>query len=180
LQGKPEPSHFYVSNWEHAGLPLRKEHGNDTTPTAHHVAITYNAKTSVCTLAGVGISRSKNLLGAQLGGSVQVRGVHGLVSAQGDSLSHPTFEGSNNDVLRSQDIGLDCLEGIILTGWDLFQSRRVYNAIDTGTSPFESIQIPNISEEIAHITLIMHLGHFELFEFVTAENDKLLRGMVCL
>jgi hypothetical protein len=62
----------------------------------------------------------------------------------------------------------------------LLQSRRVHNVIDTGTGPFESTQILNVSKEIAHIGLMVHLGHFELLKFVTAENDKPLRGMMCL
>jgi len=75
-------------------------------------------------------------------------------------------------------IGLDGFEGIVFAGRNLLERGGMNHDRDSRKCAFQTLGITNITDEIAQARMIKPRSpHVMLLEFVTAEDDELLRAV---
>ena len=92
--------------------------GNDRSSAACHISIADDRKINVL-IPCVGICCNKQLIGYKLCASVQIDGIYRLIRRKGNHLLYAGIQCTVDHVLRSVDIGLDCLIRVVFTGRNL-------------------------------------------------------------
>jgi hypothetical protein len=131
-----------------------KKKRNHGASAAHHVAVPDHGKTGL-RLTGIGVAGGKQLVRTQFGGAVKIDGTGGFVRAEGHNLLDLLVDGHVDDVLRAHDVGLHCLEGVILRGRHLLQRGGVNDVIDSIEGPVQALFIPNIADEVTHARIVI-------------------------
>ena len=92
--------------------------GNDGAAASRHVAVADDGKADVLR-PRVGVGRDEELVGNQLGSAVKIHRVHRLVGGERHHLLYAAVQTCVDHILRSVDIGLNGLVGIVLAGGNL-------------------------------------------------------------
>jgi hypothetical protein len=171
IQGDPEAGHSRVGDGHRPGLPLLAEERDHRTPAPDHVSVPH-ASEAGAPPSRVGVSLDHDLLGAELGGPVEVHRIHGLVGGEGHDLFHAAVDARIDDVLCAQDVGLDGLEGVVLGGGNLFQRRGVYDKMDAPHGAVDAISIPDVAQQEAQPVIPEFRAHLALFQLVPGEDAE--------
>lgn len=173
LQGEPETGHLGMGNGQAAGpfLDQAIEEGHHGAARPHHVAVAHHGEDGRV-LARHIIGGHEQLVGAELGGAIEVDRVGGLVGGEGDHLLDPVVEGRLDDVFGAPDVGLDALHGVVFGGRHLLEGGGMNHEVHAVHGHVEALGIPYVTDEIAHAGVIETLLHLELLEFITGVDDQ--------
>ena len=115
------------------------------------------------------------------GDAHSVDGVSCLVSGQADDTLNACVDGSVQNVVSTDDVGLDGLHGEELAGRNLFQSGSVEDVVNTGHGVTDRLGVADITDvELDLLGVLRVLGlklmtHIVLLLFVTGEDTDLLQ-----
>ena len=182
VQIHQEAGHVRVGDGDGVAVfNLVNEQRNDRTPTAHNIAVTSAADGGATTLrshAGVGVD---DVLHHGLGDAHSVNGVSCLIGGQADNTLDTGINGGVQDVIRTDDVGLNGLHGEELAGRDLLQSSSVEDVVNTGHSVTDGLRVADIAD--VELDLLSGVGmlrlklmaHIVLLLLVTGEDTNLLQ-----
>lgn len=164
-----------------AGLNLVNEQRNDGTAAAHNVAVTGAADGGTATLSShTGVSVD-DMLHHGLGDTHSVDGVSGFIGGQADDTLDTCINSSVQDVIGTDDVGLDGLHGEELAGGNLLQSGSVEDVVNAGHGVTDRLGVADITDvELDLLGVLRVLGlklmaHIVLLLFVTGEDTDLLQ-----
>ena len=164
-----------------ASLDLVDEQRNDRATAAHDVAVTGAANGGAATFSsytGVGVD---DMLHHSLGDAHCVDGISRLVSGQADDTLNACVDGSVQNIVRTDDVGLNGLHGEELAGRNLFQSGSVEDVVNTGHSILDGLRVADIADvklDLASSLRMLGLkfvAHIILLLLVTRENADFLQ-----
>ncbi len=114
----------------------------------------------------------KEFFRRQLGGSIQVDRVNSFISTECHHPRHPGVNSGIDYIAAAQNIRFDGFHGVILTGWHLFERRRVDDHIHPFKSAAAALQVANIADEVTQCWMV-ETGdlHLMLFQFISAEDN---------
>src|SRR5581483_5249972 len=113
FQGDPKPRHASIGHGDPAVCTLCQEHGNHAAPAPHDVSVTTTAKPrTACSCIGIGLH--EHLFRAELCCTVQVDWVYCLIGAERQNFAYALVDSGINYVLPAKNIGLNCLERVVL------------------------------------------------------------------
>src|SRR5580704_8200367 len=177
LARDPEACHAGIGDRYPAALALLLENRNHAATAAQHIAVARTTESSVLR-AGIGVRLHEHFLGAEFSRAVQINGIYCLVGAQGQNAAHAAVDRGVDDVTATHNVGLDGFEGIVFAGRNLLERGGMNYDRDSGKCAFQTLGITNITDEIAQARMIKPRSpHVMLLEFVTAEDDELLRAV---
>ena len=108
----------------------------------------------------------------------KIDGIYRFVGAQSQNAANTPIDGGIDDIAAAHDVGLDRFEGIVFAGRNLLERRGMNYDRDPGKGALQTLRITNIADEIAQAGMIeARSPHIVLLEFVTAEDDELLRAV---
>lgn len=176
LQGEPEAGHLGMGDGQAAGAFLDQsvEEGHHRAAGSHHVAVAHYGEDGRVPARHI-IGGHEQLVGAELGGTIEVDRVGGLVGGEGDHLLDPIVEGRLDDIFRPIDIGLDALHGVVLGGRHLLEGGGMNHEVHAVHGHVEPLGIAHIADEVAHAGVVEALLHLELLEFITGIDDQTAR-----
>ena len=128
--------------------------------------------------AGVGID---DVLHHRLGDAHGVDGVGCLIGGQADNTLNACVDGSVQNIVSTDDVGLDGLHGEEFAGRNLFQSGSVENVVNTGHCVTDGLGVADITDvELDLLGSVRMLGlklmaHIVLLLLVTRENADFLQ-----
>ena len=185
VQVHQEASHVGVGDGDGvAGLDLVDEQGDDAAAGTHDVAVTGAADGGAATLGshtGVGVD---DVLHHGLGDAHGVDGIGCLVGGQADNTLDAGVNGGVEDVVGTDDIGLDGLHGEELAGRNLLQSSSVEDVVHAGHGVLDGLGVADIADveldllgglRVPGLELVAHIV---LFLFVPGEDADLLQVRV--
>ena len=154
----------------------------------------YDRSTAVCNIAiartaklgsapsAISIRRDKEPLHAHLCCSVEIEWADCLVRTNTEHFLDVCFKRGLDDILRPQDVRLDCLKRVVLARLNLLQSSSVNNDINALHSHAKTVEIANIANKTAqNITRSVAPNtsvlskKLRLLVFITAKDPYLLR-----
>lgn len=147
------------------------EIGDDGTSRTDDIAVADDGKTGTAGTDEV-VAGDEDLVGAELGGPVEVDGVGGLVRREGDHPLHVVFQGGGDDVGRAVDVGLDTFHRIVLRGGNLLERRGVDDEIDALHGQRKPRSVADIAEKIAHHRRRKLLLHLKLLQLIPGIDDE--------
>ncbi len=184
LQADPEAGHPVVCDRKRRLSLFNQavEEGDDGAAAARHIAIPHDGERDI-SRACIGVGRDEQLVRYQLGAAVQVHRIDRLVRRQRHNPGYLRVEAGVDDIHRTVDIGLDRLSGVVFTGGNLLERRRVDDIVHTAAQcPRQSLPVAHIADKIAHLLRVLSeegiVAHDELFEFIPGIDDDLLRMIV--
>ena len=178
IERQPEARHALVGNRDLPPLALLDEYRDYAAPAADDIPVARATKAGLLR-SGIGVCLDKHLFRAQLGCTVQVDWIDRLVRTQRQDLAYTRIDGSVDDVSSAHDVGLDSFEGVVLTGRHLLERGGVDHDRDAGHRPLQSIDIPNIADEVAQAGMLESgFPHLVLFQLVAAENHQPARLVI--
>ena len=121
------------------------------------------------------IGGHEQLVGAELGGAIEVDRVGGLVGGEGYHLLDPVVERRLDYVFGAPDVGLDALHGVVLGGRHLLEGGGMNHEVHAVHGHVEPLGIAHIADEVAHAGMVEALLHLELLEFITGIDDQTAR-----
>src|SRR5579863_5271379 len=137
LERQPETRHPGIGERDPPQPLLLLKDRDHTTATSNHVPVSRTAKP--CFLASrISIRLHQHFLGAELGCSVNIDRIAGLVGAEGQSSPHPLIDRGINHISPAHNVGLNRLKRVVLTGWHLLQSCSVHNYCHSRESPLQA------------------------------------------
>jgi len=182
IQVHQEAGHVGVSDGDGVtSLDLVDEQRDNGTTAAHNVAVTSAADGSATTLSsytGVGVD---DVLHHGLGDTHSVDGVGRLIRGQADNTLDASVNSGVQDVIRTDDVGLDGLHGEELAGRNLLQSSSMEDVVNTGHCVTDGLRIADITDvELDLLGILRMLGlklmtHIVLLLFITGEDTNLLQ-----
>ena len=185
VQVHQEAGHVGVGDGDGvASLDLVDEQGDDAAAGAHDVAVTGAADggaAALCGHTGVGID---DVLHHGLGDAHGVDGIGGLVGGQADNTFDTCINGSVEDVVGADDIGLDGLHGEELAGGDLLQGSGVEDVVHAGHGVLDGLGVADITD--VELDLLCGLrvpglklvAHIVLLLLIPGEDADLLQVRV--
>ena len=182
VQVHQEAGHVGVGDGDGiASLDLVNEQRNDGTTAAHDVAVTGAADGGAATLGSHTGVCVDDVLHHGLGNAHGVDGVSCLIGGQADDTLNACVNCSVQDVISTDDVGLDGLHGEELAGRNLFQSGSVEDVVNTGHCVTDRLGVADITDvELDLLGVLRVLGlklmaHIVLLLFVTGEDTNLLQ-----
>ena len=185
VQVHQEAGHVGVGDGDGvAGLDLVDEQGDDAAAGAHDVAVTGAADSRAATLSshtGVGVD---NVLHHGLGDAHGIDGIGCLVGGQADHTLHTCINGGVEDVVGTDDVGLNRLHGEELAGGDLLQGSGVEDVVHAGHGVLDGLGVADITDveldllgglRVPGLELVAHIV---LLLFVPGEDADLLQVRV--
>lgn len=171
VEGDPEARHPRVSDGELAGTLLDQalEEWHHRAPGARHIAIAHNRKAGVL-LAGKIVGGHEQLVGQQLGRTIQVDRAGRLVGGQCDDLLHAILDRRGDDVFGTIDVGADAFGGVVLGRGHMLERGGMNHIVDTAHGLAHALGITDIAQEIAHARRVETLLHLILFQLVAGEH----------
>lgn len=158
LQRHDETCHLGLGQRDGVAIAnLINPQGNDRTTGAHHIAIAGAANLGLARVATLGHC---NLLLHGLGDTHGVDGIGGLVGGETNDGSYTCLNSSSQDIVRTNDIGLDGLHWEELTARDLLQCCGMEYIIHTGHGVAARLQVAYIADK--EFDLVCHIGVFHL------------------
>ena len=121
------------------------------------------------------------MLHHSLGDAHSVDGISRLIGGQADDTLDTGINSSVQDVISTDDVGLDSLHREELAGRNLLQSGSVEDVVNTGHGITDRLRIADISDvELDLLSSVRVLGlklmtHIVLLLFVTGEDTNLLQ-----
>jgi hypothetical protein len=91
------------------------------------------------------VCRNEEFVGTELGGSVEIDRRRRLVCAQGDYSMNAPVDGHFDNVLGSDDVSLDRLEGIVFGHRNVLEGGCMNNGVDAS---WPATPIPRIADEV--------------------------------
>ena len=116
-----------------------------------------------------------------LGDAHSVDGVGSLVGGQADDTLDASVNSSVQNIVRTDNVGLDSLHGEELAGRNLFQCGSVENVVNTGHCVTDGLRIADIADvELDLLGGLRVLGlklmaHIVLLLLITRENADFLQ-----
>src|SRR5208282_461006 len=173
----PEAGHPRIGDGDLAALALLLEYWNHATPAAQHVSVARTTEPSILR-AGVGVRLNKHFFRAEFGRAIKVDRVYRFVGAQSQNATNPAVDGCIDDIAATHNVCLDSFKRIVFAGWNLLERCGVNHHCDSGKSAFQALRIADIADEITQTGMVESRGpHVMLLQFVTAEDDELLRAV---
>ena len=182
VQIHQEAGHVGVSDGDGVtSLDLVDKQRNDRATAAHHVAVTGAADGRAAPLrrhTGVSVD---NVLHHGLGDAHGVDGVGSLVGGQADHPLNASINSGVQDIVRTDNVGLDSLHGEELAGRNLFQCGGVENVVNTGHCVTDGLRVADITDvelDLASSLRVLGLklvAHIVLLLFVTGEDADFLQ-----
>lgn len=139
---------------------------NDRTTGTHHVAIASAANLGLARIAALG---NGDLFFNSLGYTHSVDGVSGLVGGKTDNGTYSCLYGCGQDIVRTDDIGLDGLHREELTARNLLQCCGMEDIIHTGHGVAARLQVAYVSDKEFDF-----MGHVRVFHLVFVAHIVLL------
>ena len=164
-----------------ASLDLVDKQRDDRAPAAHDVAVTSAADGGAATFrshTGIGVD---DVLHHGLGDAHGVDGIGCLVSGQADNTLNACVDGGVQDVIGTDDVGLDSLHGEELAGRNLLQCSGMENVVNAGHSVTDGLRVADIADvELDLLGSVRVLGlklmaHIVLLLLITREDANLLQ-----
>ena len=185
VQVHQEAGHVGVGDGDGiAGLDLVDEQGDDAAAGAHDVAVTGAADGGAAALGshtGVGVD---DVLHHGLGDAHGIDGIGGLVGGQADDTLHTCVNGGVEDVVGTDDVGLNGLHGEELAGGDLLQGSGVENVVHAGHGVLDGLGVADIADIELDLLCSLRVpglklvAHIVLLLFVPGEDADLLQVRV--
>jgi len=182
VQVHQKAGHVGVSDGDGvASLDLVNEQWDDGATAAHNVAVTGAADGGTATLrshTGIGVD---NVLHHGFGDTHGVDGVGRLVSGQADNTLNACVNSGVQDVIGTDDVGLNSLHGEEFAGGNLLQSGSVEDVINTRHSVTDRLRIADITDVELHlfggirVLGLKLMAHIVLLLFVTGEDADFLQ-----
>ena len=167
-----------------ASLDLVNEQRNDGTAAAHNVAVAGAADGGTATLSShTGVSVD-DMLHHGLGDTHSVDGISGFIGGQADDTLDTGINSSVQNVIGTDDVGLDGLHGEELAGRNLLQGSSVEDVVNTGHCVTDGLRIADITDvELDLLGVLRVLGlklmtHIVLLLLVTGEDTDFLQVRV--
>ena len=158
LQRHDEAGHLGLGQRDGVAIAnLVYPQGNDRTTGTHHIAIARAADLGIARVATLG---DGDLLLHGLGDTHGVDGIGGLVGGEADDGTYASLDGSSQDIVRADDIGLDGLHREELTARDLLQCCGMKDVIHTRHGVAARLQVTYITDK--ELDLVCHIGVFHL------------------
>ena len=193
LEGKHNQIHSLVQIHQEAGhvgvgdgdgvasLDLVDEQRNDGATAAHDVAVTGAADGGAATLSShTGVSVD-DMLHHSLRNTHGVDGIGSLIGGQTNNTLDASVNSSMQDVIRTDDVGLNSLHGEELAGRNLLQSGSVEDVVNTGHSVTDGLRVADIADVELHLLgSVRVLGlklvtHIVLLLLVTGKDADFLQ-----
>ena len=185
VQIHQEAGHVRVGDGDGvARLDLVDEQGDNGTTAAHDVAVTGAADGGAATFSshtGVGVD---DVLHHGLGDAHGIDGIGGLVGGQADDTLHTCVNGSVEDVIGTDDVGLNSLHGEELAGRNLLQGSGVEDVVHAGHGVLDGLGVADIADvELdllggLRVPGLKLVAHIVLLLFVPGEDADLLQVRV--
>ncbi len=93
------------------------------------------------------VAGDKQFIGAQLGRAVEIDGINGLVGRERDNFFDLLINTRVDNVFRSDHIGFDAFDRIVLGGRNLFERRGMYHDIDARKRPIQALAVTNVTNK---------------------------------
>ena len=180
VQVHQEAGHVGVGDGDGVAVfNLVDEQRNDRATAAHDVAITGAADGGAATLGrhtGVGVD---DVLHHSLGDAHGVDRVGCLVGGQTNHPLHTRINSGVQDVIGTDDVGLNGLHGEELAGRNLLQSGSVEDVINTGHGILDRLRVADLADVELHLASSLRvfclklMAHIVLLLLVTGENSNL-------
>ena len=182
VQVHQEAGHIGIGDGDGVAVfNLVNEQRNDRATAAHDVSVTGAADGSAAPLGshtGVGVD---DMLHHSLGDAHCVDGISRLVSGQADNTLNACVDGSVQNVVSTDDVGLDGLHGEELAGRNLLQSSSMEDVVNTGHCVTDGLRVADIADVELHLLCgVRVLGlklmtHIVLLLLVTGEDADFLQ-----
>ena len=141
---------------------------------ADYVAVAHHRKAQVARALHV-VGRHEELIGAQLGGAVEVDGRGGLVGAQRHHVLHAAVEGGVDHVFGPENIGFDALHRVVFGGGHLLEGGGVNHNVDALAGAVQALAVAHIADEIADgrvLAGLKLLAHLVLLQLIAREHHQ--------
>ena len=153
----------------------QRDHG---TAAAHHVAVAGAADFSLFGGDRAGLGHD-DLLHHRLARAHRVHRVGGLVGAQAHHVLDAFLDGRREHVVRTEHVGLDCLQREELATGHLLERRRMENVVHPVHRVLDAREVAHVAD--VELDLVGHFRHLDLelvahvvlFFLVAAENANL-------
>src|SRR5208282_5028407 len=178
FQRQPESSHARIGNRDLPASPLLQKHRNHAAAAAYDVPIARAAEARIFRTR-ISVRLHKHFLRAQLGGAIQIDGIHRLVGAERQDAAHALIKRRINYVTAAHDICLDRFERVVFASRHLFEGRCVDDHRHARERPLQALHVPNVSDEITQAGMIeAGRPHLMLLQLVAAENYQSVRLVI--
>ncbi len=138
LEPDPEPGHARIGDRQLAVLGTLLEERNHAAARSDHIAVTHHRKARTISSRKM-ITRDKEFVGTQLGRAVEIDRVDRLVGRQRDDLFDPLIDARIDHVFRTDHVGLDALDRIVLGDRNLLERGSMDDDIDTCERTVEAL-----------------------------------------
>ena len=182
VQVHQKAGHIGVGNGDWvASLDLVNEQRNDRTTAAHDIAVTGAADGSATTLSsytGIGVD---DVLHHGLGDAHGVDRISCLIGGQANDTLNACVDCSVQDVISTDDVGLNSLHGEEFAGRNLLQGSSVEDVVNTGHCVTDGLRVADITDvEFDLLGGVRMLGlklmtHIVLLLFVPGEDADFLQ-----
>ena len=171
-----ESRHGTVGNGDGIALTnLVYPQRDDGAATAHHVAVTRAANLCLFGSHRAGLGHD-DLLHHRLARAHRVHRIGGLVGTQAHHVLDASLNGRSQHVVRTEDVGLDCLEREKLATRHLLERRRMEDVVHPVHRVLDARQVahvanvePDLVGHVGHLGLEL-VAHIVLFFLVAAKN----------
>ena len=167
LQRHDEAGHLGLGQRDGVAIAnLVYPQGNNRTTGTHHIAIASAANLGFARVTTLG---NGDFLLHGLGDTHGVDGIGGLVGGETDDGSYACLNSSGQDIVRSDDIGLDGLHREELTARDLLQCCGMEDVIHARHGIAARLQVAYIADKKLDL-----MGHIRVFHLVFVAHIVLL------
>src|SRR6478752_4654276 len=151
---------------------------DDRAARAGDVAVAHDREAGRV-LRGVVVAEDEELVGGQLGRAVEVDRRARLVGRERDDLLDAGVDARLDDVLATEDVGLDELVRVVLARVDLLEGGGVHDVVGAVHGPAEAVEVADVTDEPAQARVVVEqLTDLPLLQLVTAVDDDPLGVVV--
>src|SRR3990172_11165287 len=164
-----ESCHFGVGEGNRFSLfNLLNEKGNDTAQAAKNISEAHADKICLVIIFG-----QCNTFLKSFGHTHDIDGSDGLVGTDDNYFFDIIFYGGLSQIICSNYIGFDSLEGVFLANRHMFHGCRVENNIYAAAGHVDSPVISDIPDQKTRVPgMFQFMLEGEVFLFVTAKNGQ--------
>ena len=182
VQVHQKAGHIGVGNGDGiASLDLVNEQRNDRATAAHHIAVTGAADGRAAPLGSHTGVCVDDVLHHGFGNTHGIDGVSCLVGGQADNTLDTGINSGVQNIVGTDDVGLNGLHGEELAGRNLLQSSSVEDVVNTGHGVTDGLGVADIADvelDLASSLRVLGLklvAHIILLFFVTGEDTNLFQ-----